>query len=509
MGFYHRLMGLGHSVQDFRMATPEKRRMGIEQNDLLGHDLRSAVFDMLGGLRLLDVEGMSDANKSHITRISASADMILRLLDEGKGRVVVGDLASVEKPVDVNAFLSETALHWQDRIASQALELVYSIEVAKDKKLACSQLDLERILSNLLENAIKFSPTGSAINLEANEETGFLELRVRDQGPGFSAAAQKKLFSSDGRPEGATVPGSGLGLYIVHGIVKRLQGQVWVVPCAKGAEVCVKLPLSAREEEPEAAAPKQAPLLQGMRILVVEDNKTNQIVARQMLATLGAEVTIANDGIEGWDCLVRDRYDVALLDIEMPRKSGIELIRDIRACKQAFAQMPLIALTAYFMREHQVRIMQAGANGVIAKPLMSIEQLGLDILRYRGGRNALADVEIPVDAQIYANLKQTMGETAFQELLDKLLIDFTGVRKRLLQAFSSGSRDELRSGSHVLISLAGAVGAMELLNAAQSLNTAMHSFESVNLASCEQPLLGHLDALIEYLETVRDEYRGG
>jgi CheY-like chemotaxis protein len=485
-----------------------------EQNRLLSHDLRSAVSDILGGVTLLEQDSLSDANKAQIARISAAADMVLRLLDavkSGSSALEKPSAARHSGPLSVVPFLQAVEQRWQGRVAGLALGLEFRIDLTAQCQINCAPLDLERILSNLLDNAVKFSPKGGKITLEAREEAGNLRLHVCDQGAGFSASAREMLFSYEGRPENSEIPGSGLGLYIVWQIVQRLQGDVQVAASDVGASITVVLPLHCADtagqpaQEPDPAGGK----LQGMRVLLAEDNKTNQLVASQMLHVLGAEVTIAKDGIEAWERLCRQEFDLALVDIEMPRKSGLELIRDIRRAEKSFSNMPLVALTAYFLADHQNRIMQAGANGVIAKPLTDIDALGVAINRFCRNEPVVAKAKKPVDLQTYNSLKKTMGKTAFGGLVDKLLIDLRGVQTRLEKAFRDHDRANLRSASHILISLAGAVGALELLKAAQSLNTAVHGVESDDLTSSGWLVLPLLRELIEYLETVHNEINGG
>ncbi len=134
-------------------------------------------------------------------------------------------------------------------------------------------------------------------------------------------------------------------------------------------------------------------MLAGMNVLLAEDNPTNQMVAMQMLESLGAEVTLAVDGAEALGILGEKSFDVALIDIEMPRISGIDLIRRVRAEAGPVANMPMIALTAYVMREQRTAIEHAGADGIIAKPILSIEKFGDDIvgfMRQRRDRQAPA-----------------------------------------------------------------------------------------------------------------------
>ena len=106
--------------------------------------------------------------------------------------------------------------------------------------------------------------------------------------------------------------------------------------------------------------------LSGLRVLLAEDNPTNQLVAAQMLESLGASVLLAEDGAEALEIVAREPFDVMLVDIEMPRVSGIEVLRTVRGLSGPIAEVPMIALTAYVMREHRAAIDAAGADDSLA-----------------------------------------------------------------------------------------------------------------------------------------------
>ena len=247
--------------------------------------------------------------------------------------------------------------------------------------------------------------------------------------------------------------------------------------------------------------------LAGIKVLLAEDNPTNQLVAQQMLETLGASVRVANDGLEALDMLERERFDVVLIDIEMPRMSGLELIRRLRAAGDWRAELPLIALTAYVMREHRAAIDASGADGVIAKPILSIKQFGADIKRFMrkrgctvpGDRPAEAG-EVPlIDCQVYEDLAAAVGADAMAELLDKVNADISSARDRLLQAVTGPlDLESVRSATHVLISVAGAIGAVRVERLARKINDAAHQ-EAGTIASDVPTLIAEIDRLKEAL----------
>ncbi|MEM7057136.1 MAG: response regulator [Pseudomonadota bacterium] len=226
--------------------------------------------------------------------------------------------------------------------------------------------------------------------------------------------------------------------------------------------------------------------LDGMDILLAEDNPTNQMVAVQMLESLGATVSLAVDGAEALEMLQANSYDVALIDIEMPRISGIDLIRRLRTMEPPLSEMPLIALTAYVMREHRAAIDDAGADGIIAKPILSIEQFGDDILGYVRSRTS-AGVEMgatapasddlgepAIDHDIFDGLFASFDGPAKLELVSRIGSDISDARTRIEAAIPTTNTAEISAATHVLISVAGAIGATKLQNLAQCLNSAGH-----------------------------------
>jgi len=247
--------------------------------------------------------------------------------------------------------------------------------------------------------------------------------------------------------------------------------------------------------------------LSHLTILLAEDNKTNQLVATQMLAAMGAKCKVASDGLEALELLKTEPFDLALLDIEMPRMSGLELIKAVRSMPAPLSAMPLVALTAYVMREHRDRIYGAGADGIIAKPLMSIEDLGRAVLDYYNGTK-LRDTPEPdhqigdipagddvVDRRIFDNLVQTIGPESTAELLGKLQEDTDSVAEGLTLGRQSLNLMEIRSQTHILISVAGAIGATHAQHIAQRLNAAANQKEAHEVDSLCKTCLSALAEL--------------
>lgn len=261
--------------------------------------------------------------------------------------------------------------------------------------------------------------------------------------------------------------------------------------------------------------------LRGLQILLAEDNPTNQMVAVQMLETLGAEVTVAVDGAEALEILQLKVFDVALIDIEMPRISGIDLIRRLRSMRGDVANMPMIALTAYVMREHRIAIEDAGADGIIAKPILSIEQFGSDILNHIRGRRPVAQSCAPksdgaqtedgateratVDMEVFEGLRAAFAGDTFVELTHRIDSDISSARDRIEAAFGAQDMQEMRAASHILISVAGVVGATLLQNLAQCLNSAGHDSDIASVERVGPQLLAEASRVVDFVKTSRSE----
>ena len=245
--------------------------------------------------------------------------------------------------------------------------------------------------------------------------------------------------------------------------------------------------------------------LTGMKVLLAEDNPTNQMVAMRMLEALGAEVTLAEDGARALEIAERGVFDFMLVDIEMPRVSGIDVIRHVRASPPPGSETPIIALTAYVMREHREPIMAAGADGIIPKPIVSIEQLGrdiLDLIAVRRARGA-APGNAVIAEDIYRRLAETIGAEAMSELLARVTEDLAAAGGQVERALPGPDRNSIRSGTHVIISVAGAIGATGLQHAAQALNAAAHGGDDAALTRDGPAMVGLLGEVRREIATRR------
>lgn len=471
------------------MREAETRRKRAE---LLGHDMRAAVADILGGLSLADLGPLDDASRLQLDRVRSAAAQLSRLTDETLA-LCTGDAPAAPGPrpvIPLVPFLCDVANRWTAHAREKGLS--FRLDLADDlpDTIGTDLTALERILSNLIGNAIKHAGAGSVEMSAAMGPCESLVLSVRDSGPGFSDAALARLFDYHGRPADGAKPGSGLGLHIVRNLASAIDAQMQVANHPDGgARVTLNLARSAWA--PGVAAPaamRSLPDLSGQRVLVAEDSPTNQLLIGQMLDRLGANYELAEDGCAALAALGGTAFDLALIDIEMPRLSGIDVIRAMRAEAGPAAGTPILAVTAFVLSANRRDIYAAGADGILAKPIMSLESFGEAIARVLEKRNPPPEPAPPPAQTGFGQLHldrllAISGPAAGRELLQRLQEDLSGVESGLREGIAHNDQALLRARTHVLISLAGAIGAEAVQSGAEALNAAARGQDDSRIAT--------------------------
>ena len=438
--------------------APLRTATGRPTVGLIGHDLRAAISDIIGGLRLVDPDALDGATRLQFERIRAASETLARLVEGGLTEIV-GE-ASAPLGQTSNMHLSRLLQDIEARSSGRALEkhIRFTLDAAEDlpRVVALGRMALERILSNVLSNAFKYTDEGGiTLSLRCDGEDALI-FRIRDDGPGFDTDALARLFQYAGRPHHAGKPG--LGLHIAKEMADRLGAEISVRNCApRGAEVTLRLPARAWAPLPqpaEGAAP--LPDLSRFRVFVADDSPPNQTVIGHMLAALGAEYELASDGMEALGWLERKNFDLALIDIEMPRLSGIEVLRHIRASGGRHAKMPVMAVTAYVLRANREAIYNAGADFILAKPIAGIETFGRgisDLLNRAGTPPSPPPAEdgpedgVVMDHERFQKLLDICGPDCSAELLSRLLGYLREVERGLVHGLSEPDR-ALNAAAH-------------------------------------------------------------
>ena len=368
----------------------------------MSHDIRTPMnaiigFTTLANDRVEDTEAVRD----YLRQISVSSSHLLSLINNvlEMSRIESGQIELCDRECSLQEILYDIRTIVQVDVAAKDIKFLIDMADVVNEDLICDRTRLSQALLNVLSNALKFTPEGGTISVRIRQlecaEEGYAsyEFKIRDTGIGMSREFKEHLFEAFTRERTSTdsgIEGVGLGLPITKNIVDLMRGEIAVESEeGKGTEFTIALPLRInanprRTETPAAPAgpATEEPSFSGRRILLVEDNKINQMIAQKVLEKAGFEVDIADDGtvaVEKVRGASPGQYDLILMDIPMPIMNGYEATRRIRALDSPLAGIPIIALSANALEEDKQNSLESGMNDHVGKPF-DVQQL-LELLR--------------------------------------------------------------------------------------------------------------------------------
>jgi PAS domain S-box-containing protein len=369
-----------------REAKTEAEAANLAKAEFLAnvsHEIRTPMNGILGALHLLDREGISPEGRSLMRQADDCGRMLSQLLNDvlDFSKIEAGHLDLDPAPMDVSEAVRAVTALLGDQARGKGLELVCEIE-AEDPWIVADPLRLRQIMFNLVGNAVKFTEDGRVtcrLGVQPGDDGARrIRLEVTDTGIGIEPQLQRHLFERFRQAESATTRrfgGTGLGLSITRALVQMMGGEIGFSSVAgKGSSfwVCFEAPAAA----PASGRVIEDGLLEGLRILLVDDNATNRLVARTILTRLGADVAEAANGRDALEAARMGVHDLILMDVQMPVMDGLDATRAIRALGGDVGATPILGLTANAMAHQRVRYLAAGMNGVVAKPISPASLLG-------------------------------------------------------------------------------------------------------------------------------------
>ncbi len=342
----------------------------------MSHEIRTPLNGVLGVLHLLKDESLSPNGRSLVDEALGCGEMLTQLLNDvlDFSKIEAGKLELNPEPLDSAATLNAVAGMLRQAAEGRGLYLRTVIE-GDPGWVSIDPVRLRQVLFNLIGNAVKFTLRGGVEVTMKSIGAGSahrLRVEVKDTGVGVAEEAMAALFERFHQADGSTTRrfgGTGLGLAITRSLIAQMGGEVDAVSeVGKGSTFWFEV--AAPCVDPSAATPAEAgEWLEGLRVLVVEDNPTNRLIASRMLESLGAAVDLAHDGAEGVEAAARAGYDLIFMDIQMPVMDGVEATRRIRRLGGRAAEAPIVAMTANVMKHQISEYLAAGMDGAISKPL--------------------------------------------------------------------------------------------------------------------------------------------
>ncbi len=362
-----------------RQGAEAEARDAVEKRDhflaMLSHELRNPLAAVLSSAGILqwdhlDKETVDEARGA----IARQSKQMARLLDDllDVSRITRGKIGIRRKLIDLAQTSRDAVEAIQPALEGRDLHLY--VELPNEPlPVKGDAARLQQIQVNLLTNAIKYTPSGGEISLQAEREGAEVVLRVRDTGIGIPPAMHDRIFDLfvqvDDTP-GKTETGMGVGLTLVQTLVRLHGGEIEVDSegIGEGSEFIVRIPIASEELPREIARTEHEAKLAGLRVVLVEDRDDIRVVTGKLLKAFGCEVTAAENGMKGIAAVASSEPDVALIDIGLPDLSGYDVAQQIRELPNG-ADVKLLALTGFGQPDDRERALAAGFDEHLVKPL--------------------------------------------------------------------------------------------------------------------------------------------
>jgi PAS domain S-box-containing protein len=361
----------------------EAARAKSEFLSRMSHEIRTPL-NAIVGLTNLMMQDLGTVSPENIATIKFSSDALLGIvndiLDFSKLEADKIEIESI--PFSLRQVADQVVRSCQITAQERGLYLHQSLDERLPGQLIGDPLRFQQILLNLISNALKFTEKGG-VDLQISvskidNKTVYLKIVVADTGIGIPDPAKSTIFESFTQASAGTsrkFGGTGLGLAIVKRLVALMHGQVAVADRPGGGSVfTITLPVSYVDQNPKTTSVENTFTsdhdLTGVRVLLAEDNKVNQFVAKQILGKWKVSVDVANHGQEAIDLLRANDYHIILMDIQMPIMDGIQAAQAIRQgdLPEHKRSIPIVALTADIMPDTKNSVLAVGMDDIIVKP---------------------------------------------------------------------------------------------------------------------------------------------
>ena len=352
----------------------------------MSHEIRTPMNGILGITNLALKNEKSEQQRGYLTKIDQSAKRLLRILDD------ILDFSKIEASklkLEMSEFRIKSVIKEVSNVISYAVmkkDIGFEVDVSEkiNFNLIGDSLRLEQVLLNIASNAVKFTDFGSvtiSVDVqEKNENMAKLLFTVKDTGIGMTKKQTAVVFEAFGQADSSTTRiygGTGLGLAICKSLVELMGGEVWVeskigsgttfffTACFETVEA-VEQSDGEITDDSDFTVPDK---FRGAHLLLAEDNEINRMIAEELLTSAGFTLDMAENGTIAVNKVKTNKYDLVLMDIQMPETDGLSATKIIREIEK-FRDLPILAITANAMSGDREKSLQAGMNDHITKPLI-------------------------------------------------------------------------------------------------------------------------------------------
>jgi signal transduction histidine kinase/CheY-like chemotaxis protein len=386
-------------VREARRAAEKANNAKTEFLANMSHEIRTPLNGIVALTEVLGRTGLSTEQRDLTAIVMSSAESLMNIVNDilDFSKIESGGMTMEHIDFDIRSAVEEAVLLFTPRARQKGLEINFHLASAVPRMITADPIRIRQVLMNLLANAIKFTDTGG-ISIEVDRtgsaDTGpALLFRVTDTGIGIAPEVSAKLFRAFTQADSTTTRkfgGTGLGLAISLRLVTLMGGSIglesepgkgstfwFIIPAPSPTEASAPLPAMTYRPavfgQPAPVAPAKfaqpaARTASDCRILVVDDNPVNQLVAVRALRTLGYEPDVVASGEAALDALTHSNYDLILMDCQMPGMDGYAATAEIRRRETGRRRTPIVAMTANAIDGDRERCAAAGMDDYLSKP---------------------------------------------------------------------------------------------------------------------------------------------
>ncbi|MCF7483711.1 TMAO reductase system sensor histidine kinase/response regulator TorS [Vibrio sp. J1-1] len=481
----------------------------------MSHEIRTPLNGVLGTARLLIDSGLNPQQKRYADIINRSGKTLLAIINDvlDYSKIEAGHLEIRHLNFDLHQMVQDTYQLMESRAKEKNLLFSYHIESDVSEYWKGDVTRISQVLNNLVGNAIKFTQAGEIdiyVSLNPEDETQVL-FEISDTGIGIADKEQTSLFDAFTQAEGglSQTGGTGLGLAISKRIIEAMEGTLaFDSKKGQGSRFWFSLPLE-ESNEVETSTVLSTPCEVKAKVLLVEDNEVNRVVAKGFLQSMGHQVVMAENGLEAEKIIEKQDFDIALVDINLPDSNGVDLIQRLKCIEQNKPQQrensptPMIAVSAHVFEEEVERYLEAGFDGYLPKPLVK-ESLEVMIQEQLDGKPLLLsqkELSIPqiesvsIDAvakpvdnnilpfngmispQVVLSDMKILGREKMLHIIDLFRTSSLDVINQLEIAAEKSDTNKVKSLAHKLKGSSGSLGLTTLMSTLQSIEAAADPLE--------------------------------